>query len=472
MYGIALSRLRFVKFRYNTVKFILNRVINLLNKSWAKLNSQSLIRDIITTTGWGVIGKAFGFLIPFFIAAWFGVSGETDAFFFVYGLILFISGIFAPVVETIIVPYIAEARKKGDDVGIFVGKIFSFSTVGLVILLIVLLFLIKPVLTLITRFDSQTLGMIYNLIFETIPLVILIVWSSILGGILNAYKKFIFPVVSPAFRAIINLSIIFLFKDKLGVHAIALGYVIGEIGRLAILAGVIKKLKLFKLILSFSPDPKIMEFLKTSSYQVIGLVAIGINPIVDKAMGSWLGEGSVSILYYADRLYIIPVSFMIIGLFPVVLSHWSDDYYQGKSGVRLFQRAKTAARLVLGISIIVVVILFILRKLLIRLAFGRGEFDPLYLQAIQWPFVFYLFGLIPYVVGSMFTRAHLVLKNTPLLMRLCFLNVVLNIVLNYVLMRRLGIAGIALSTTITVTIITVLLFYYLGKKIREGNNSV
>ena len=445
-------------------------MIELLKKSWVKVGSRSLIRDIITTTGWGVIGKAVGFMIPFCIAAWFGVSGETDAFFFVYGLILFISGMFAPVVESVIVPYIAEARVNNDDIGKFVGSILGISGIFILVVTVSVLVVIKPILSLITGFDLKTLNLIYSLLIESSPLVILLIWSSIVAGTLNTYKKFAFPALSPAFRAIINLSVIFLFKDKLGVNAIVLGYVIGEIFRLVILIGIIKRLNLFKLRISLYLDHKLWEFLKTSSYRIIGMSAGGLNLIIDKIMTSWLGEGSVSILSYADRLYMIPVSIMVVGLFPVVLSHWSADYYQKGGKIKFMQEVKGTAKVVLMISIFVVIFLLILYKILISLGLFPGELELKYLHTLQLVFMYYLFGLIPYVVGSIYTRGYLVLKNTFFLMKLAIFNCFLNVILNYILMQFMGVAGIALSTSISALVITILLFLSISSmKIREAS---
>ena len=101
---------------------------------WENVRHRPLVWDTITTTGWSTAGKAVGFLIPFFIAAWFGVSSDTDAFIFAYGLILFLANIFAPVVETVIVPFIAEARKNGEDVGKFIGNVLGIGSIGLLAL--------------------------------------------------------------------------------------------------------------------------------------------------------------------------------------------------------------------------------------------------------------------------------------------------------------------------------------------------
>jgi len=427
-----------------------------LNNFWIQVRKRPLVWDTVTTTGWSTLGKAVGFLIPFFIAAWFGVTSETDAFFFAYGLILFFSVIFAPVVESIIVPYIAEARAKREDVGRFVGRLLAVSGVGLVVLTGIVLLVIKPVLSIITRFDLKNLNLVYHLLIEAAPLIIFLVWTSILAGALNAYKRFVFPAVSPAFRAIVNLSIIFIFKDTFGVHAIALGYVVGEIVRLAILVGVIKRLNLFKLCLSFDLNPKIREFLKTASYQTIGMVAVGLNPIVDITMASWLGEGSVSVLYYADRLYMIPITFMASGLMVTLLSHWSGKYYE--SGLQKLKKDVNKTLKVVGfMSLPIMILLILFHQPIVKLAFGRGAFAQERLTEVGWVWVCYLLGFSAYLLSQVYVRVYLTLKKTKVLMRYAFYMFFLNITFNYILMRYFKVYGIALATTIVYTIMFIFL---------------
>lgn len=427
-----------------------------------KLYGRPLVRDTVKTTIWSTIGKAVGFLIPFFIAAWFGASAETDAFFFAYGLILFLSGIFAPVVESVIVPYIAEARANNEDIGNFVGNILGISGVGFFVLTVLLILVIKPILSIITHFDEQTLRLIYQLLIETAPLIILLVWTSVLAGALNTYKRFAVPAISPAFRAVVNLIIIFTFKDLYGVQSIAFGYVTGELVRLVILLTVIKRLNLFKLRLSFQLDRKLVEFFKTASYQIIAVAVVGLNPFVDKTMASWLGKTSVSVLYYGERLYMIPLSFTIAGLFPVVLSHWSADY--SKTGLlKLCRNVSDSSRKVLFISSGVFLIFILFGKPLVNLVFAYGESPPKDIPALYWTYICYLVGFVAYVTGSMYTRAFLVLKKTAFLMVLCLVNCFLNVLLNLILMNLFGVCGLALSTSITLSIIAGLLFVYFRK---------
>jgi putative peptidoglycan lipid II flippase len=434
---------------------------------WDKLRQRPLIWDTITTTAWSTAGKAVGFMVPFFVAAWFGISRGTDAFFFVYGIILFLAGLFAPVVETVIVPYISEERKAGRDGGDFIGRVLSFGGIGLLALLAVILLIIRPIISAVTRFDSATLDLVHILLLETAPLVILLFWTSVLNGALNSYKKFAFPAVSPAFRAVIALTVILVLKDRIGVQSIALGYVAGELVRMLILLAVIRRIRLFRLRLSLRNDRELRSFLRTASYQTLGMIAIWMNPVVDKTMASWLGEGSVSVLHYADRLYIIPIAFICTGLMATTLSHWSSRYYE-KGYDRMKEDVTRAVKMVGMVTIIIMVFLLLVHGPVVRLAFGRGAFDRAQLPRVSRVWVCYLVGLVPYVVARIYYQAHLVLKNTRFLMGYAFLMNALNIGLNYLLMKRFDVAGLAIATSICYVFSAMYLGWSLFRKLNRA----
>ncbi len=433
-------------------------------KIFSVFRGRPLIRDTITTTGWSLLGRSAGFLIPFFVAAWFGVSEDTDAFFFSYGVILFLANIFAPVVEQVVVPYIAESRRAGRDVGRMVGTILTVSGLGLLILTGALLWVMEPVLGLVTKFDPATRRLASQLLLETAPLVILLVWTGVLSGTLNAYRKFAYPAVSPAFRAAINLGIIFTLCDTLGVHAIALGYVAGEAGRMIILLGIIRKLRLLKIRFSCCPGPRLRNFFRQASFQAGAMVAIWLKPIIDRAMASWLGEGNVSRLYYADRLYIIPITFICSGLMATTLSHWSFRYYESP-GMTLKEDVNRGIRLVGVLTAVIAVLLIFFHRPLVRLAFGRGAFPAGDIAEVQRIWLFYLWGLIPYVIARIYFQAHLVMVNTRLLMVYAFCLNGVGVALNWLLMKKFGVAGIALATTISNLLAAGGLGYYFYRKL-------
>jgi len=430
-----------------------------LSTLFAKVNGSLIIKDIIATTFWSSIGKSIGFLIPLFIAAWFGVTKQTDAFFFSYGLILFLSSIFAPVVESVIVPFIAEARSRNEDVGEFLGRILGLSGLGIIFLSVLLLVAMKLFLPVFTRFDPDSQRMTFILLAETIPLFLFLVWTSLLSGAMNAYRKFFFPALSPAFRAGLILLVILLLKNRWGVHAIAWGYNIGELFRLALLLLLPRWMGLFSLKISFQMDEKLRDFLKTSSFQVFGMIAVGLNPVIDKIMASWLKEGSVSLLEYADRLYSIPVTFFYGGFVVVLLSHLSDRYYKTQSKQRLRNDILRASKAIGLSAFFVMMAMAFCHEPITQLAFGRGKFPLEKLKEIRTIFLFLLGGLIPYAIHLIVVRGLIILKNTKALMRALFLKNAIKILLNLLLIVLMGLSGIALSTSIT-GLLTLLYIWY------------
>jgi len=436
-----------------------------LRNSLSQLLSRAVVRDTISTTAWSTIGKGVGFFVPFFIAAWFGVSSKTDAFFFSYGIILFFSHIFSPVVETVIVPYIAEARTRDEDVGRFVGQILGFSG-ALVLLLSGLIILVtKPLLGLVTHFDQKSLQLAYLLLVETAPLMLLLIWTSVLSGALNAHKKFIYAAISPAFRAAMNLAVIFFLKDRIGVHAVALGYILGEVVRLVILFIAPVRLKIFTLKISLNWDAKIREFIKTSSFQIFGMVAVGLNPVIDKIMASWMAIGTVTLLEYADRLFIIPLTFIYSGFVVVILSYMSERFFRSMDKALLKKDLLLAAGATGISSFLLMALLMLAHNALTKLAFGRGEFPLDKLKDVRILFLLLLIGLVPHTVNQVLIRGLIILKNTRSLFKALVLRNFMKIVLNLGLIFVFGIYGIALATSISAFLVLVYVWRELKKTI-------
>lgn len=430
-----------------------------ITRAWTYLRTRQLVWDTITTTILSTIGKGVGFLIPFFIATWFGASAETDAFFYAYGLIVFLALIFSPVVESVIVPFIAEARANNEDVGAFVGKVLGTSLALLVVLSTVFLFLIRPALPVISSFSPAGIDLIFLILLESTPLAVLLVWTSVLSGTLNAYKVFSVPAVSPALRAVVTLAFIYLFKDGIGVHAIAWGYVAGEAARLFTLFAVIRSSKSALFIrLSLGWDRKFVGFLKTSSYQMIGISAFAFVSLINKTMASWLGPGNVTIYEYSEKLYMITVTFMTSGFFPAILSHWSSDYYGSEARKREFNakvRKTAVAAFFAGVAVFA--IFMAAKKQIIWFVYGRGDMPVESLREIELVVAGLLAGLLPYIYGAVFIRGHLVLKNTRIIMWLSVLNCLLSFALNYLLLKAIGLPGIAISTSIISVVISIFL---------------
>ena len=293
-----------------------------------------LIRDVFSTTFLNVVGKGVGLLIPFFVAAWYGAGSATDAFFLSYSLILAFSEFLSPAFQNVLVPFIVEIRDRPGELGDFLGGVAAFGTAAVAVLLGLFLALASAGLPLFLTRDSGQPRLILILLLEISAVAVLSMWSGFLSGVFNAFKRFTLPALSPLFRAAVALGVIAATKGRLGIHALALGYVLGEACRAAILGLRLGRLKLVALKFRLRPAPRVLEFFRVGAFQTAGLAFLGLNIVIDKVMASWLGDGRVSVLHYADRLTAVPLVFILSGVFVPLISHWSESFHaSGAAGL-------------------------------------------------------------------------------------------------------------------------------------------
>lgn len=387
-------------------------------------------------------------MIPFFIAAWFGVSKDTDSFFFAYSLILLLANIFSPVMESIIVPFIAEQRSKKDNIEEFMARVFGLGGAGLLLLTLLVLIISYFVLPVITNFSTDSRQLVFTLLAESSPLVLLIVVTSLLTGTLNAYKMFSVPALAPGLRAIVTLFLIFLAKKKIGIHSVAFGYVIGELVRAILLFALIKRKKLFRFKLSFDANPGFLHFVKVSSYQMMSMATLVFIPVINKTIASWLGAGNISILEYAERVYMIPVTLLSSGLFVFMLSYWAENYYLINDKNMINRQVSETSGLVGLLSLFLTAVFFLLKGFIIDIIYGSGKLASNELSTIKETVGFYLIGMTPYFLAQLYVRALLVKKKTKALFFTALLMVAGTIAFNMILVRYMAVSGIALGNSL------------------------
>ncbi len=406
------------------------------------------VRDIISTSFLTILARGAGFLIPIYIGAWFGVNIYTDLFFFAFGIALFIINMLIPAVENIIVPFVAETNNEGSDVGAFLGAVIAVMTPMAIVALGVLLTILDPALHFMTRFNDYSIKLIVTFIVRISPFIILSLWSGVITGGLNAFGKFSNPAFSPAYRNLLVLLVVYCFKDAVSLNAIIAGYIAGESIRLLILLDTVKNTGVFRLSFSFTMLEKVKNFLKIAFFQTAGLAILGFNPIIDKMVASWTGPGSVSVLFYADRLFYAPITLGTFGVSVVLLSGWSRMYYQTKDIKKMFSTFRKTTVFLGIISLALTVVLCGFSDQITRVIYGSGMMEKSRLDNISSCFFYYTLGLLPSILAVIIVQIYQVIKKTKVLMYWAMLSVFLNLLLDIVLIRLMGIKGVALATTI------------------------
>jgi putative peptidoglycan lipid II flippase len=396
------------------------------------------------------LGRGVAFFIPIVIAWTFKVNLETDAFFLAYGIVFLIASIFSAAAESVLVPFVTETLDDLVDTRRFLNGVLLATTLVLVPLTGIFVGSARALLPFVTSLSPETAHQIFMILLELSPLVLLVSWASIFNGALNAHGKFWLPALSPSIRGIIVIASAITLKDSLGIHSLALGYIIAELLRVIFSALMAQRQGLFGLRASFTISAHTRDFFKISFFQLVGNASIGINPVVDRLFATYAGTGAITLLEYGRNLFLAGVGVLTSGFFIVILTDWSHQYSQ-ESNENFGKRVGNVVKVVILLSVVASAFLGLLRFPLVSAVYGNGLTHDETQMVIQL-FGLFILGILPFVLSSLYAKAHVAMKNSKVLMQTALISNVLNLLLNYVLFKLIGLQGLVLSTGITYTL--------------------
>jgi putative peptidoglycan lipid II flippase len=199
--------------------------------------------------------------------------------------------------------------------------------------------------------------------------------------------------------------------------------------------------------------------------EVLGGAVARVNPVVDQFMATLTGiAGAGTLLRLSGDVSTVPTSIAQAALFPVLVTHIAEDHAAGE----LKKIKSTVDRAVAVLSAVLVAsgaILYLVRRPLLRFVFLRGRMDEAGVEQLADLLPFHLAGLWAFGAMLVLVRAHISIQNGGILLKIGFLNATLNALLNLILLRLLGLPGLALSTSCVNAIIALVLWLMLRKKL-------
>jgi putative peptidoglycan lipid II flippase len=286
----------------------------------------------------------------------------------------------------------------------------------------------------------------------------------ILNGLLYANKRFAALYTAPLF---VNIAVIgfLLFQSQLGIQSLVWGFLAGSLMRLCYLIPVVR-LSGFR----FFNRP---QFDRASGIVFLGLAVpmlgseliANSNILVDQIMATQLSSGSVSTLRYAYRLNDLPIQLVVMAFSRAIFPFVSERALENDlEGLRDLYRNSLVLLALLTLPIICLVVLF--SREAVSLLLQRGAFDQIATNQTAETLRYYSYGLFFYgytFVNGVFFVA---LKQTSTLFRMGCLSLVLNVSLNFLFMKFMGVKGIALSTTVTLGILSIGFVLLLKRRLR------
>ena len=383
------------------------------------------------------------------IASFFGTGDALEAFLVAFLLPSLIISVVSGSLSSAMVPvYLRVSERQGRDAAQALFSRVTFVAVGLLAIVAALCAMLSPYLLplLGSGFSSGKLSLGRDLLYLLLPVTVIKGLSTIYASMLNAGERFSLAAVGPVAVPIATVLVTLLWNaPSTRIFAVAVGTIVGMLAELFLLGWGLKR----------AGHPLLPRWAATSAESrqvtaqwlpmVAGATLMSGAAFVDQAMAASLPSGSVASLNYGGRLVSV-VLYIGAGAIATAVLPYSCRLVEAEHWGQLRSVLRVYSTRILAVTAGLSVLLFVISAPLIGFGLERGTFskaDTLLVGKIQA-----VYGLqIPfYVCGMMFVRVASSMRANHVLMIGSLLNLVINVLLNYVFMRRWGVVGIALST--------------------------
>jgi putative peptidoglycan lipid II flippase len=382
------------------------------------------------------------------IARRYGTGAALDAFYVAFLLPSFFSGIIASSCNGAFIPTYLEVRaSEGSQAA---HRLFSsaafFNVVMLIGVSLTLAIAQGRLLPLIgSSFGPNELALARLLLLISFGSLLFTGLSSLWRAVLNAHESFALPALSPMMNPVL-ITILLLARQSIwGVYALAAGIVLGAAAELVVLGCGLRRLGLPIIPRWYGLDGPIRQVLAQTAPLIVGSVLLGSSTLVDQSMAAMLGSGSVSALNYANKVIPMLLNIGTSSLSMAVLPRLSSlSANRDWAGMRQLLSAYTRVTIIVTVPLMTILILY--SEPVVTLFFQGGAFTRQDTQLVARVQSLLCLEVPFYAVAMLFVNAISALKRNHILMLGTTISVTMNIALNYLLMKTLGLPGIALST--------------------------
>jgi len=425
------------------------------------------------------LSRILGYFRDLLIARVIGAGLISDCFFVAFKLPnLFRRILGEGAMNAAFIPVVSGVRTKSGkkSADAFFSNIFSFLLVALLAFVLILEIFMPLIITLIAPGFSdnpEKFNHSINLTRLTFPFVLFICLTSLMGAYLNTLGKFASMAVTPI---ILNLSLIFtlliFFKsENLFLISSTLSFVVSIAGIIQVIWMYYNirrnKSKLsinFSFLKTFKSDKEITKFFKLLLPAILGNGAYQINLLIDMILASTLPDGSISFLYYADRVNQLPLGVLGIAIGTALLPVLSS---QVKKNQKKEAEKSISKAIKFGIlfSIPAFFGLLIFSENIISFLFFRGAFEYKDVQATSSALIALCCGLPAFIMIKILVIPFFANEDTKTPIKISLFCMSINLILNLILIREFLHVGLAISTSVSAWINFILLFYILNKNL-------
>ena len=415
-----------------------------------------ILKNVLIVAPLSLIGRAGTFLIYVVLANGFGDTAEMDFVYYYWSIAVFLVELLsAASAYSVLVPLLAEARAKGETEAQrcvqSIASLYITIMPGLCCLLVGISYAISQLFFPNAGLTSfTTLGIVCGFLIFAIASAM----RWMLKAVLDTYQAFQLPVIIQGIRAVLVIGAIYLLKPSLTWFSIPLALILGEIFQVLILfprCCALLNLRVRDLKIGWKPEtPYTKPFLRQCLPMMGAALSDGLNPVVDRGMGSTLGASSISKLDYALRLCAIPETLTSVTL-PILLSHWakiSASESHSENGQQLQRSVWQGVIVLLVLMVPLLVVFYLFRWDIVAMLYGHGKLSETGQAHIASLLGIYLLGMLPRLISRLLIRAHLARQAHWTVFTATLIRLILNPFLNWLFMRYWGLEGVAWSTAL------------------------
>jgi putative peptidoglycan lipid II flippase len=411
-----------------------------------------------------LIMTGLSFLLLFFrdvmMSRWYGLGTELDAFYVAMVIPMFFVNVLSVPMGLAFVPiYLETVKQKGiDSAQILVSAISSLSIRTLGVLVVVLLLIGPWFLGQVGRGLSEAQ---LDLSWKIFPFGVAILFLSgnvVLGNsVLNAHHRFFVPIVSQAIVPIMAILCLLILSDSFGIQAVAFGLVLGQAINLILVYLFSRKHEISILPQSVKIAPKeLVPMLTLFGGLILSTLFISAAMLIDTMMASMLSEGSVGAYSLGIKVVLFVTGVIGSGISVVILPHFSLLAIQNKLG-RGHGELTQFLILTNLLTIPFALIFFEFSEFFIRAIFQGGAMTDESVGILVKVAVYGMFQLPFFTSSILLIRFFNAQKKVRAVLLAAIIGLIANVILNYILMRSMGVAGLALATTLSLFLSTIII---------------
>ena len=421
-----------------------------------------------------LLSRIMGYARDMVVAYFFGARAETDAFYVAFRIPNLLRRLLAEGSLTVsFIPIFTEnLEKKGKEE----AKKISDITFTLLFIVLILVSLIGVSFSpfIIKLFASGFKGEIFNLAVNLnrimFPYILFASLTALSMGVLNSLKHFFAPAFSPVIFNIVVIGTVLLIQQNfdLPIFSLAIGVIIGGIIQILFQIPFLRNRGFLYQFRKNLRHPAVKQIALLMAPQLFGVAVYNLNILVSTQYASNLPEGTVSYLYYSERLIEFPLGIVAVSIATALLPNLSSQASKGE--LERFRASYSfALRLMLFVMVPALTGLISLRVPICNLLYQRGEFSYEATILTSQALLGYAVGL--WAVGGVRITAptFYAIQDTKSPVKIAFLAFIVNAIFGYILGFTFGLkhTGLALASSISSTFNFFLLFFALSRRMGE-----